>query len=480
MGKKRVMMVSDFFYPGMGGVEIHIYSLAQRLMSRGHKVIIVTHADFASGRVGVRWLSRGLKVYYVPLFVFFRGNSFPTTWWTIPLFLQIVRRERIDLMHGHQAFSSLAHEWLTWGAAYGMPTVFTDHSLFGFNDVISINVNKLLQFTSGHIDHAICVSHTSRENTVVRSTGALRPEDISVIPNAVDTERFYPRPPWGQGPADTSGRIVVVVMSRLVYRKGIDLLVDVIPQLCAERPDVDFLIGGDGDKRPILERMLDEHCLHDRVSLIGAVPAQDVPEVLRCGHIFLNTSLTESFCMAIVEGAACGLDVVTTDVGGVPEVLPPELFHLCRPEPEDLLRGLKEALDSYFLASPSRRHATVAQSYSWNDIAERTERVYTKVQAMPRRTFTEKVERQLRCGLYAGLYFCGCLIFAALLLDFYNWFWPQNWFDVAPEWGDTYDDLFSVKVADGVNGGGPSSPERNGGPRPSRAATPPRRTRAPR
>ena len=45
-------------------------------------------------------------------------------------------------------------------------------------------------------------------------------------------------------------------------------------------------------------------------------------EVLVRGHIFLNTSLTEAFCIAIVEAAACGLMVVSTNVGGVPEVLP--------------------------------------------------------------------------------------------------------------------------------------------------------------
>ena len=52
------------------------------------------------------------------------------------------------------------------------------------------------------------------------------------------------------------------------------------------------------------------------------------------GHIFLNTSLTESFCITIVEAASCGLRVVTTNVGGIPEVLPPEMVKLANPDPE--------------------------------------------------------------------------------------------------------------------------------------------------
>ena len=57
-------MISDFFYPSMGGVENHVYQLAQCLLMQGHKVVVVTHRY--GGRCGVRWLPRGLKVYYLP------------------------------------------------------------------------------------------------------------------------------------------------------------------------------------------------------------------------------------------------------------------------------------------------------------------------------------------------------------------------------------------------------------------------------
>ena len=61
-------------------------------------------------------------------------------------------------------------------------------------------------------------------------------------------------------------------------------------------------------------------------------------DVLCRGHIFLNTSLTESFCIAILEAACCGLLIVSTDVGGVPEVLPPHMAYLAKPEEKSILR----------------------------------------------------------------------------------------------------------------------------------------------
>lgn len=93
-------------------------------------------------------------------------------------------------------------------------------------------MNKVLQFSLADIDQAICVSHTSKENTVLRS--GLPPGKVFMIPNAVDTAMFKPasvRP----SAADV---ITIVVISRLVYRKGADLLVEVIPEVCRLYPNV--------------------------------------------------------------------------------------------------------------------------------------------------------------------------------------------------------------------------------------------------
>ncbi len=65
--------------------------------------------------------------------------------------------------------------------------------------------------------------------------------------------------------------------------------------------------------------------------MLGSVPHKEVRDVMTRGHIFLNTSLTEAFCIAIVEAASTGLLVVATDVGGVREVLPPDIVLFAEP-----------------------------------------------------------------------------------------------------------------------------------------------------
>ena len=74
-----------------------------------------------------------------------------------------------------------------------LKTVFTDHSLFGFADASSILTNKILEYSITACDHVICVSHTCRENTVLRAN-VEDPHVVSVIPNAVDSSVFTPNP----------------------------------------------------------------------------------------------------------------------------------------------------------------------------------------------------------------------------------------------------------------------------------------------
>ena len=81
-------------------------------------------------------------------------------------------------------------------------------------------MNKALKFSLADVQRVICVSHTSRENTVLRA--CIPPSHVYVIPNAVDVNNFYVDEELKD--LDTKDR-TIVVMSRLVYRKGIDLLV---------------------------------------------------------------------------------------------------------------------------------------------------------------------------------------------------------------------------------------------------------------
>ncbi|XP_016652713.1 PREDICTED: phosphatidylinositol N-acetylglucosaminyltransferase gpi3 subunit-like isoform X3 [Prunus mume] len=376
-------------------------------------VVVMTHAY--NNRSGVRYMTGGLKVYYVPWKPFLMQNTFPTFYGTLPIVRTILIREKISLVHGHQAFSTLCHEALMHARTMGYKVIFTDHSLYGFADAGSIHMNKVLQFTLAEVSQAICVSHTSKENTVLRS--GLPPEKVFVIPNAVDTAMFKPAPE-----RLSSHEIVIVVISRLVYRKGADLLVEVIPEVCRLYPNVRFIVGGDGPKRVRLEEMREKHSLQDRVEMLGAVQHSQVRSVLITGHIFLNSSLTEAFCIAILEAASCGLLTVSTRVGGVPEVLPDDMIVLAKPDPSDMVQAIKKAISILPKIDPQEMHNRMKELYNWHDVAKRTEIVYDRALKCSNQNLLQRLSRYLSCGAWAGKLFC-----LVMIIDFLLWHLLQLW-----------------------------------------------------
>lgn len=245
------------------------------------------------------------------------------------------------------------------------------------------------------------MSHTSKENVALRCH--IDPSLVFVIPNAIDPSQFSPDPD-NVSPNDT---VNIVVMMRLVWRKGTHLLVELIPDVCRCFPYVHFIVCGDGPNRLALEEMRDRHRLQDRVELLGAVPHCDVPGILTRGHIFLNTSLTEAFCIAILEAVACGLRVVSTKVGGVPEILPRHMLQFAEPNVKALLDCISGVISSVRHANRSSSaiaafHRDVSAMYSWHDVARRTGRVYDAARLQPQLRFGERLCSLANLGPVAG------------------------------------------------------------------------------
>lgn len=380
-------------------------------------------------------MTNGLKVYYLPIKVFYNQCILPTMICNLPILRNIFIREEIQIVHGHSAFSALAHEAMQIGVLMGIRAIFTDHSLFGFADLSAVVTNKYLAISLAFSNHCICVSHTGKENTVLRA--CVNESNVSVIPNAVSAAQFTPNPiNRASGETDI---ITIVIVSRLVYRKGIDFLAGIIPYF-KDRRNVNFIIAGDGPKRELLEEIREKNNMQDRILMHGALEHSDVRDVLSSGHIFLNTSLTEAYCMAIVEACSVGLHIVSTKVGGVPEVLPESLnVILAQPDVPSLIHALEETIERILrfrrgvstqdeITCPFQTNQIVANLYNWTDVAIRTEKVYKKVLNEQAKTVKDVMLNILsRSGVYLYLL---VVTLCHLILKFMDWFQPANQIDI--------------------------------------------------
>lgn len=432
-------MVSDFFYPQLGGVEIHIYHLAQSLISLGHHVVIVTHA-YGADRVGVRYLTNGLKVYYTPLFVLHREATFPSVFSMTPIVRHILLREQVQIVHGHSSGSALAQETMVHASALGLHTVFTDHSLYGFTVLGSILLNKLLLFTLANVDRVICVSNICKDNMIVRAN--MDPDKLSVIPNAVVSEDFTPRDRTTSTTTTNQERITIVAISRLFPNKGADLIIRIIPKICEQFPQVDFLLAGDGPKFVELQQTIESYRLQERVTLLGAVPHENIRDVLCQGDIYLHTTLTEAFGTVLIEAASCGLLIVSTHVGGIPEVLPDHMItYAMETSVTSLVDATKRAIAIFKSGTvdTSTFHDEIRAMYNWHDIAVRTARVYDSVisESLPndKNWFVMLKRVYYRDdGVWARPLLILCQIVEYLLFITLEFLQPKDKIEKAPKW----------------------------------------------
>lgn len=131
------------------------------------------------------------------------------------------------------------------------------------------------------------------------------------------------------------------------------------------------------------------------------------------GSIFLNTSLTEAFGIAILEAACAGLYVVSTRVGGVPEILPEDMISFANPDEDgrsqptkcllmtdkgvgvDVFRAISEAISIVGQGKhdPIRAHERIKTFYNWDDVACRTEKVYDAIMKSRQIELFERMQR---------------------------------------------------------------------------------------
>lgn len=454
----NIALVGDFFYPNMGGVEAHILHLAYCLIERGHKVVGITHSY--GDRTGVRYIRNGFKVYYCP-FTLLPGGAgniiFPAVHipYVIPLLREIFAREEIDLVHTHQYSSILGYMAALYSDHMGLRVVRTNHSMAAIEDPFVLQLNKMncMLHYGKKIDHVICVSHAVRDNEIILA--AVPPDKTSVIPNAIDSNQFTADPSL-RFPV---GTINIVCIGRVTYRKGVDLLIEAIPRISKKYLNVHWIVGGDGDKLDHLKFLVKRLGLEARVELLGRIAPGDVCSVLNRGHIFLNTSITEAFCIAALEAVSAGLLVVTTNVGGTPEILPTDMLLLSDPNTDSLCKNLEKAIAIVRDISPSELHQRVRQYYSWRSVAERVEKIYRRVLAEPKQP--RKLEYEEFIFKKGGLVFMIMFLTnatALILLFFLRIFRPLSAIEKVPtfpfkkyqenkdKWGDHAFDLRKNKL----------------------------------
>jgi phosphatidylinositol alpha-1,6-mannosyltransferase len=197
-----------------------------------------------------------------------------------------------------------------------------------------------------------------------------------------DVEAFRPDLPYADltEAHGVAGRPLVVCVSRLVARKGQDVLIRAMPEIRRRAPDAALLIVGDGPDRERLERLASD-APHGSVAFAGQVSESDLPRYYRAGDVFAMPCRNrfgglevEGWGNVFIEAAACGRPVVVGDSGGARESLVPGETGLLV-DGSDVAQ-VSEAVGS-LLADPARAQSMgragrerVERAFAWSRPAE--------------------------------------------------------------------------------------------------------------
>ncbi|KRD47357.1 hypothetical protein ASE27_03130 [Oerskovia sp. Root918] len=219
--------------------------------------------------------------------------------------------------------------------------------------------------------HRVVVNLVDEEDSALRATyPSLRPRTVT-IGNGVDVERY--RPPTAAGRAAARRHlgladddVALLFVGHEFERKGLPAVMHALCQLPSRFRLV--VVGGAADMVEDAARAADHLGLSGRVILLGQVP--DPREAFHACDVFTFPSAYESYGLVVLEALACGLPVVATPVGCVPEVVHDGVDgYVTSPAPEALARAVGDlaGLDRGALAAAAR---AVAEAHSWHEVSQ--------------------------------------------------------------------------------------------------------------
>jgi glycosyltransferase involved in cell wall biosynthesis len=226
------------------------------------------------------------------------------------------RAMRPDIVHAHVWNAAVPATVL--GKLFRVPIVVTEHSTeFQLPGMAGWNV-RLARWSMTRAARVLPVCENLRRAIVARGIEAR----FEIVPNAVDTGIFYPAAKRRTaGARGTAKRLLFVGNLEPTEHKGFPTLIQALSQLVGRRVDWHFDVVGDGPSRAALERAVAESGLSRRVSFLGSKPKPEIAELMRGSDLFVLPSRFENLPCVIIEAMACGLPVLSTRVGGIPEMV---------------------------------------------------------------------------------------------------------------------------------------------------------------
>ena len=368
----KIALVSPYDFSHPGGVGRHITALFNNFTQAGHQVKVIAPSSKDVNEFGEHFIRIG-RPFPIPA-----SDSIirvPISLHLAPAIKKVMAEEKFDIVHLHEPFMPMLCSATlrfsntvnvgTFHAAQGKPG-------YGFGRPVT---TWILERRARKLHGHIAVSKPAMDYA-----RHFVPGDYEIIPNGVDLKHFRPDVPLITD--FTDGKLNIVFMGRLEFRKGINYLLKAFLQVKAEMPNTRLIICGPVTRlRKRYEAWVKDARLQD-VVFTGMVDYASQPSYYRTADVFCAPATShESFGLILLEAMATGRPIVATNIEGFAAVVTNGQEGLLVPPMTD--RPLAEALlkllkDKQLRAQMGQKGLVTAQKYSWDGIATRVLDYYEK------------------------------------------------------------------------------------------------------
>jgi glycosyltransferase involved in cell wall biosynthesis len=384
MVQTKLCVVTHTFLPNVGGIERVVYEQCKRLMQKRFETMVLTHRNYTAKN----YVFGGIKVQcYDSLNIGFRLGipyAIPQVS-SLATFLETIKSNNLIHVHGHPYLSSFLAAKIA--KRYSKPLVLTQHNTFIEYNNIWDTAERLNDLVIGkqvlnEVDKIIVVSNATRNYILSLDAD---PEKIEVVHNGVDLDRFKPiseiKGEMRKKLSIPEDVIVVLTVRRLVYKNGIDTLLESAALVVKKNPRLVFVVVGKGpDFEEVKERMA--HLgIQRNFRLTGFVSDKDLPLYYNVADLFaLPSKSGEGLPLVVLEAMACGLPVIATNVGGTSEVMSEDYGKLVPPNsPESLAEAVIEFSHKDLAMLKKKSRMIMEQKYSWDKNVDKLGEIYEEL-----------------------------------------------------------------------------------------------------
>ncbi|HWQ44238.1 MAG TPA: glycosyltransferase family 4 protein [Methanosarcina barkeri] len=367
MEKHKIALISDWYFPKVGGIEYSMHTLAKTLSMQGHEVSVITRSYPGVPEYSIRDGVSVIRIKGRPLpgqNLFLAPNAYKELF-------SLLKKGNYEIVNSHGLDSPIGMSALVASRKLGIPVVVTNHSLVG-NTPYSLFYYLAGKLLLKNTDAVIAVS-----SAVEKDSKIMTAKPIYRIFNGVDSEGSNVKVPL---PVDTKGKTVIVTTARMTKKKGVQHIVDIAPSLLEKHENLMFIMIGDGPLRKKLEKRVEESGLSENFHFTGEISRGKVMGYLEKADIFALPSSNEAFGISILEAISKNVPVVAMNNSGVSDIITNGVNGYLADSLEEFSSLLRNLIET-----PARRASFASEAlqglsnYDWDKICEQTTTVYTSV-----------------------------------------------------------------------------------------------------